>query len=153
MIEADTAEDALRKRALQFLDRRAMSRRELIEKLVQKGEDKAAVEAAVDWLVEMGLLKDEHYAELIVRHYAEKGYGRRRIEQELWRRGIAKELWGVALQEMPEEDDALDRFIASKLRGEAPDPKEEKRVADALCRRGYSWDEIREGLRRYKDAL
>ena len=153
MIEEQSPQEALRRRALGMLDRRVLSRRELIDKLVEKGEVKTEAEEAVDWLVEMGLLRDEHYAELIVRHYAGKGYGRKRIEQELWRRGIEKELWDTALQEMPEENDALDRFIESKLRGESPDPKEEKRVADALSRRGYSWDEIKEGLRRYKESL
>ena len=153
MMDDHAPEIALRKRALELLNRRAMSRRELMDKLVQKGEEKAQTEEAVDWLVEMGLLNDLDYAEQIVRHYAGKGYGRQRVEQELWRRGIEKNLWDEALQEMPEESDALDRFIESRLRGEAPDPKEEKRVADALARRGYSWDEIKEGLRRYKDAL
>ena len=146
-------QEALRKRALKLLDYRAMSRRELIDKLVQKGEDAEAVEEAVDWLVEMGLLHDAHYAEMVVRHYAAKGYGQKRIEQELWRRGIEKDLWHIALEELPNGDDAVDRFIQSKLRGEMPDQREEKRVADALARRGYNWDEINAGLRRYKETL
>jgi len=146
-------QDVLRKRALEMLGRRAMSRRELIEKLVQKGEVAEDVEETADWLEEIGLLNDADYAELIVRHYAEKGYGRRRIEQELWRRGIEKDLWDMVLSEMPEGDNALDRFIQSKLRGSVLDQKEEKRVADALCRRGYNWDQIRAGLQRYRESL
>ena len=152
MRDTNIPEDA-RRRALEILNRRAMSRRELLEKLVQKGETKEAAEAAVAWIAEMRLLDDEGYAEEIVRHYAAKGYGQKRIEQELWRRGIEKDLWSTALEAMPEEDDSLDRFIASKLRGSDPDKKEEKRLADALARRGYSWDEIGAGIRRYRETL
>ena len=146
-------DEAIRKRAVEILGRRAMSRRELIDKLTQKGEDREASEEVADWLVEVGLLNDADYAEMVVRHYAAKGYGQLRIQQELRRRGIDKELWDRALAEMPEEFDALDRFIQSRLRGEDPDRKEEQRVADALRRRGYNWDEISAGLRRYRDSL
>jgi len=146
-------QEALRKRALEMLGQRAMSRRALTDKLLQKGESAEAAEETADWLEEMKVLNDADYAELIVRHYAEKGYGRRRIEQELWRRGIEKDLWDTALREMPEGDDALDRFIQSKLRGDMPDPREKKRVADALCRRWYNWDQINAGLRRYQESL
>ena len=153
MMGDHTPEEALCRRALEILGRRAMSRRELIDKLVQKGEDESAAEAAADWLVEKRFLDDADYAAQIVHHYAGKGYGRQRVAQELWRRGIEKDLWDAALEERPAGDEALDRFIESKLRGRDPDKKEEKRVADALCRRGYNWDEIREGLRRYRESL
>jgi len=146
-------QDALRDRALALLGRRAMSRRELIDKLVRKGESPEAAEEVADWLEETGLLNDADYAEQVVRHYAEKGYGQKRIEQELWRRGIAKDLRHTALEAMPQNDDALDRFIQTKLRGNIPDKAEEKRVADALARRGYNWDEISAGMRRYKEQL
>jgi len=143
-------EQGIRSRALGFLDRRAMSRKELVDKLVQKGEDRAQAEQVADWLVEMGQINEEEYAGAIVRHYAAKGYGRKRIEQELWRRGVEKEVWDQAFSEMPEDtDETIDRFIESKLRGEIPDRKEEKRVTDALMRRGYGWDEIRSAMRRY----
>jgi regulatory protein len=48
----------------------------------------------------------------------------------------------------------VDKLLQSKLRGKDPsDPKEIKRVSDALMRRGYSWSEIKEGLRRYGSDL
>lgn len=153
MMDENASFETLKNRALEMLGRRAMSRKELIDKLVQKGEVVEAAEEVADWLEEMRFLNDADYAGLIVRHYAEKGYGKKRIEQELWRRGIAKELWETALEDLPEGEVEIDRFIQSKLRGETPDKREEKRVIDALCRRGYSWDQINAGLRRYKETL
>jgi len=153
LLAAD-AEQGLRSHALRLLDSRLMSRRELIDKLVQKGEDRNRATEVADWLVEMGQLCEAEYAGSIVRHYAAKGYGRKRIEQELWRRGVEKAFWETALHEMPTDtDDTIDRFIETKLRGEVPDRKEEKRVTDALMRRGYGWEEIREAMRRYVESV
>jgi len=142
-------------RGMAIINRRMVSHRELIDKLVQKGELREDAEQVADWMVEIGLINDVDYAAEIVRHYSARGYGRRRVEQELHRRGIAREHWTDALGELPREsDDAIDQFIQSKLRDAGlSDRREEKRVADALARRGYDWDEINAGIRRYKASL
>ena len=84
----------------------------------------------------------------MVRHYAAKGYGERRVRDELYRRGVPKELWDEALAEMPEQDDTLDRLIRSKLGGKEPSKENLSRVSAALQRRGYGWQEIREAIER-----
>ena len=137
-----------KKRALELLGRRAMSAKELFDKLVCKGEAEANAAAAVRWLLDNRLLDDESYAAAIVRHYAAKGYGEGRIRQELYRRGIERGLWDAALGEKPEETDALDRYIASHLR-DPQDREQVRKVGAALYRRGYGWEEIRSALRRY----
>ena len=50
-------------------------------------------------------------------------------------------------------DDAIDRFLAAKLRGRPADEKTIKKTIDALLRRGFSYGEIREALRRYEADL
>ncbi len=135
-------------RALELLSRRPMSSRELRDKLVQKGESEERAEACVRWLRENRLLDDESYAADVARHCAAKGYGAGRIRQELFRRGVERELWDAALEEKPDNRDSLDRYIASHLR----DPKDRgqvRKVSAALYRRGWSWEEIRSALRRY----
>ena len=137
-----------KERALELLSRRPMSARELRDKLVQKGEPESRAEACVGWLRELGLLDDESYAAAVARHYAAKGYGDGRIRQELYRRGVGRELWDGAFSEKPDNRDSLDRYIASHLR----DPKDRgqvRKVSAALFRRGWSWEEIRSALRRY----
>lgn len=141
-----------RDRALEFLSRRPMSAKELHDKLVQKGEEEAIAEYCVGWLTEQGFLNDERYAAMVVRHYAAKNYGAGRIRGELSRRGIARELWDAALREAPEPDDKIDKFIASRLRD--PEDREQiQKISNALYRRGYGWDQIREALRRYSDTI
>lgn len=142
-----------RARALRILGKRNMSRREIADRLVQKGESEETAEDTADWLIQIGAVNDTEYASLIVRHYISRGYGKMRIQDELYRRGIEKELWEEALTALPETEDKAYEYVVSKLRGSAPDKAALKRVTDALYRRGFSWDEIKSAIRRYNEAL
>ena len=132
-------------RALRIINTRAMSRYEMQSKLREKGEKPEHAEYCADWLCELGLISDESYAGMLVRHYSDKGYGRGRIVQELRRRGIAQELWDEALNEMPEPDDKLRRFVETRV-SDPSDKAQIQKVSSALYRRGYSWDEIRHAI-------
>ena len=138
-----------KERALALLDRRDYSRAELLKKLLEKGEEEAEATAAVDRLTELGFVDDARYAPIVVRHYAAKGYGARRVQQELARRGIPKELWDEAMAQMPAQDDTIDRLLRSRLRGGETDRAALKRASDFLLRKGYGWDEIKSALERY----
>ena len=49
---------------------------------------------------------------------------------------------------MPEQDDRLRSFIASRLTD--PDDKVQvRKISNTLFRRGYSWDEIRHAINQY----
>ena len=144
--------DKTKARALRMLDKRDYARQELINKLVEKGETEEDAAEVTDRFVSLGIINDERYSAILVRHYAAKGYGASRIKNELYRRGIDRDLWDAALEEMPEQEDTLDRFLQTKLKGSA-DEKAIKRATDALVRRGFSWEEIRSALMRYKSEL
>ena len=74
----------------------------------------------------------------------------RKLKDELFRRGVDRSLWEEALEEVEDPAEQIDKLIAKKMRGEDPkDRKALKRTADALARRGYGWEDIREGLLRY----
>jgi len=147
------AESGAKSRALRMLGTRQMSRRELVDKLTQKGETEENAAAAADFMERIGAVNDEEYSKAIVRHYSKKGYGAARIKQELSRRGIPRELWDEALCELPEGDEAIDALIARKLAGREPDKREVKRLTDMLLRRGFSWGQIKAALGRYDEAL
>ncbi len=85
---------------------------------------------------------------MVVRHYAAKGYGRRRVENELYRHLVPREYWEDALEALPEAEETLDRLIQSKLRGTKPDEAQIRKLRDSLCRRGYSWEAVRAALAR-----
>ncbi len=140
--------DEARQQALKILERRDVSRKMLLDKLTEKGISNTDAEEVADWLCGLGVVNDERYAGLVVRHYAAKGYGRRRIRDELYRRGIDREFWDGALAELPETDDAVDRLLSVRLRG-AVSPEALQRAQSYLLRRGYSWDEVCAATERY----
>ena len=147
LLQDKSAAAFAREKALNLLSLRPHSQKELRDKLVRKGTEPAAAEAAIGWLTEHGYLDDAAYASAVARHYAKKGYGARRITAELQRRGVARDLQDEALQDLPEPDAEIDRFLRSRLRN-PDDPNEVRKASAALSRRGYSWDEIRSALNR-----
>jgi regulatory protein len=152
-LKAASVSASSRARALRILGKRNMSRREITERLVSKGEEEETAQETADWLERIGALNDEEYAALIVRHYASNGYGRGRIKDELYRRGIGRDLWEDALNALPEQDETIYKIISAKLKGEKPDRKELKRVTDGLSRRGFSWEEIKQAVDHYMGEL
>lgn len=137
-----------RARALRIINARPMSREEMRKRLTEKGETPENAELCADWLCEMGLINDEVYAGSVVRHYAAKGYGQARIKQELRRHGVPREMWDEALEQMPEQDEYLERFLRTRL-NDPNDRAQIKKVSDALFRRGYSWEQIKHALNEY----
>ena len=116
--------------------------------------DRETAEAAADRLEELGYLNDESYARTVADHYAAKGWGPSRVREELYRRGVPREYWDGALEDLDAPDDAIDTFLQKKLRGaDLTDPKTYQRAANALARRGFRWEDIKEGLRRYGAAM
>lgn len=151
----------VRGKALDMTAARPMSRRELVDKLTAKrpkGKDgrerpplagEALANETADWLEELGYLNDAEYARTVARHYSAKGYGEHKIKDELFHRGVPKKFWDEALAGAVEPESGIDTFLQRRFKGQQPDQKELKRAADALARRGYNWNEIREGLNRY----
>ncbi len=140
--------------AADLVGRRAMSRHELERKLAEKGASQAEARYAAEWLEAIGAIDDRDYAALLVRHYGQMGWGPGRIQEKLREKGIPRELWDEALEELPEAAGQIDAFLAGKLRGRVPDPREKKRLSDALARRGFSWGEIRSAwLRREAEEI
>ena len=138
-----------RARAAAMIGQRALSKKELQKRLVQKGESAENAAEAVEWLEDIGALDDLAYAKIVVRHYDAMGYGPAKLRNELYRRGVPRELWDEAIEaEAGDSAAAIDRYIAAKLRGKQADEKMIKRLSDGLRRRGFRWEDIRSALRR-----
>ena len=150
-LDASARQSAAKAAAASMIGSRPLSKKELTRRLVRKGADVEDAGAAADWLEDIGAVNDREYAALLVRHYAEKGYGRARIREEMYRRGVDRELWDEALEEMPDQTETLDRLIQKKCRGDLSDRREVRRVSESLMRRGFSWSEVKEALRRYTE--
>ena len=141
------AHRALKDQAVAFLLQRPYSKKELGERLSRRGGTREQVEEITAWTEEIGLLDERLYASRIVRHYSQKGFGPYKIRDELYRRGIPRELWEEALSELRDPEEAIEAYLQKHLRG--GDPKSLKRASDALGRRGFSWSDISPVLRRF----
>ena len=138
-----------KEKAIELLSRKPQSRRELERKLTQWEASEEETAALCDRMEELGYLNDAEYAAKVVHHYSAKGFGVRKLRDELYRRGVPRDLWEEALEQAEAPDDAIDAFVAKKLAGKSPDQKELKKISDALARRGHSWSDISAALRRY----
>ena len=139
--------------AADLIGKRAMSRRDLERKLREKGASEADARYAAEWLEAIGAINDADYAALLVRHCADLGYGPARTREKLYEKGVPRELWEDALDQMPDNGEQIDRVLQSKLRGRTPDEREKKRLTDALLRRGYSWGDVKAAWNRLGSAI
>ncbi len=139
----------LKERALSLLAGKPQSRRELERKLGEWGAAEQEAEEICGRLEELGYLDDSRYAALVVRHYAAKGFGEKKLRDELYRRGVPRALWDEALDQAPDPAEAIEAFLAKKLAGRAIDQPALKKASDALARRGFRWGDISQALRRF----
>ncbi len=138
-------------RAVRIVAASSVSKRDLEQRLVHKGEDPEQAKAAVDWMADMDLLDDRKTAESVVNTCIRKGYGMARAKQALYEKKIPKAYWEEALRDYPDQTEAIAAFLRSKL-GSAWDEKALKRAIDAALRRGHSYQEIRRALARLEES-
>jgi regulatory protein len=129
-----------------------MSKIALEKRLIQKGESAEAAQETVARLEKSGYINDSEYAASIVQHYITKGFGLAKIKNELYRRGIPRDMWDEALGEIDGMEDAALEFLQKRLQG-SDDKDELRRAADALCRRGFSYEEARQAVRQYLENI
>lgn len=151
-LNAKAGEVSAKMRAVRIVSASAVSRKNLEQKLRQKGESPDHAQDAVAWLEELHLLDDRDTARQIVRRGQGKGYGAARIRQMLYEKGIPKELWEEAMEDFPEPDEAICAYLDKFLPPNA-DYKAKKKVIDALLRRGHRYGDIQRCLRRRDQAF
>ena len=129
--------------AADLVGKRAMSRCELEKKLVERGASHSEARYASEWLEAIGAIDDRDYAAVLVRHYGRMGYGPARVREKLYEKGVPRELWDEALEELADSAAQIDGFLTGKLRGRTPDERERRRLTSALLRRGFSWGDVK----------
>ncbi|MBQ7044366.1 MAG: regulatory protein RecX [Clostridia bacterium] len=140
--------------AMFSLDMRDHSEREIRQKLSRK-YDENSVDTAVEKLIDLGLVNDRRYAELLTRELFErKRYGKNRVRSELYRKGIASEIVNEVLEEYENENEpdnvqTIVDIIEKKYYNKLIDEKSRQKVVAALVRLGYSFSDIRQAMREF----
>ena len=143
-------------RAAAALGRRARSAHELERWLLQRGFDRADVTDAVQRLTEIGAIDDSQFARAFARSRAlGKGMSRRRLTQELSRRGVARPMADAAIADVLEEESVDERALLESaahkklelLHGHDAETVR-RRLYGYLVRRGYDVNDIQAVLRK-----
>ena len=164
--EVWTAEIASRARAMQgfafarhaglmIIQRRAVTKKGLVDTLARKGHARTDAEQAAEALQRVGLIDDERVAEAAARSAARKGdVGRRLVEQKLRQKGVGAKDAKAAAERALEGRDAMEdalAFARKKARGSmgrVDHVAATRRIGSALARRGFDPETCREATRR-----
>ena len=132
-------------RAVRIVSATSVSKRDLQQRLIQKGEDPEQAREAVQWMSDLSLLDDGKVAEQVVARCISKGYGLARAKQALFEKKVPKEFWDDELADYPDLEEKIEDFLRSRI-SDPRDPREVKRAVDALMRRGHSYGAVRRVL-------
>lgn len=140
-------------KAVFLLSRRDLSRRELEDKLCrEKGtfhaERRDTAHAAAERMCALGYVNDTAYAVRTAESLRRvKGFPRRRIEEELHRRGLSRDDVREALDALPDDDTELALAFLHKKRYTVPESTEDwQRIAAAMARFGFDGGTVRRAL-------
>lgn len=154
LIQASDARRAQEK-ALYLLEYRNYSKRELTEKIARTAASREAAQAAAGRMEELGLIDDRRFGEDYAKElFSRKGYGARRVAQELRRKGLDQELVQELVEKYggPEQSgENIRRVLEKKYPGWREDEKVRRRAFAALQRLGYSYQEVREAMGQGED--
>ena len=144
-LRENAGQTSAKMRAVRIVSASSVSRRDLEQRLIRKGENEAQAKEAVQWMEELNLLDDGETARQIVSRCASRGYGAARAKQMLYEKKIPKELWDDALEDYPDQTEHILKFLNLKITDPA-DQRQIKKAIDALLRRGHSYGEVRRAL-------
>jgi regulatory protein len=146
-------------RALNLLAFRARSARELGRRLIEKGASAACTETVIAKLRQVGLIDDADFARQVARSKISSGASRRRLHQELFKRGVARDVADEAVTEVLEDENVDEVAVAERVaRKRLPslasvDPQSRRRrLYSFLARRGHDGETIRVVMGRVLDG-
>ncbi|MGI6497397.1 MAG: regulatory protein RecX [Oscillospiraceae bacterium] len=138
-------------KAARLLAFRSHSRQGLYRKLTQRGFPPPAVMAAIDRMEEIGVLDDQIYGRSLADRLIKKGYGPLRVEMELYKAGIERDLRDALVQALPPEGELAAAFLRKTCAPEdLLDEAYRRKLVGAMKRKGYGWSAVSESMREYE---
>lgn len=142
------------KRCLDYLAYRPRTEREIRIRLTDLDVPESVAERVMDRLNELSFLDDARFARQFAASRARsRGYGPRRIEADLRRKGIDARTAREAVSDACPPDSVDDQLKAQvekalhRYRKEEDDQKRKNKILAFLARRGFESSAIREALR------
>ncbi len=141
-------------RALYLLDGQDYSYSMLYRKLMQTYRDKDLCIQVLQKLLDAGSIDDRRYAQHLTESLiTRKKYGVYRVRQELYRRGIPKDIAEEALEGWEDaQEENIGEVLARKYGRYLTDPYDRKardKVTAGMIRLGYSYKGIKNAIEEY----
>lgn len=154
-IRLEDEELSCKEKALTLLEYSSQSAGRLAEKL-GRFYPKETVDKTIARLAELGLLDDLDYGRRLAADLLNlRGYSLGRVRQELYKRRLDKDTIQQVMDEIADIDQIgpIVALVQKKYLLRLREPRGREKVAAALQRRGYQYDEIRDALAQVLEEL
>ena len=161
-LSEDTYEQILRevqiprakKRAMHLLEKMDRTEQQLISKLKENGYAPEAISEAVEYVKSYHYIDDDRYARSYIRIHQENK-SKKRLQLDLMRKGIDKEIIEYALEEEFEQSE--EEMIQVLLKKKHYDPgckdrKQRDKMYRFLMQRGFSSSDISRAIGQYENC-
>ena len=137
-------------RAIDLISRRLRSEKEIRDYAKRKNWTPDNTNRVIERLKEKGYLNDTAFAESFIRarQNAEK-YSRRRIEQDLRKKGIANDIIQLVLHDEVNDHAALQKLVAKRYNRY----DDINKLKAYLMRAGFNYDDINKAIADYQNNL
>lgn len=137
--------------ALTLLTARDMTAQNLYQALVRRGIVAPVAQSTCQRLIENGLINDERYANRYVELRQNQPIGKYAMKQKLRAKGIDEQTAVDALENIDDDSQLtaakqLAAKLARKYEKETDSYKRKSKLSQAVARRGFSWDIVREAV-------
>lgn len=140
-------------RSLNLINKKDYSEAELHTKLLREGYKETAVDFALGKLKEHNFINDTRYAECYIRSKIALGWGRKKIEQQLYLKGVSF----AQLEGYPESyfkpQDELETIMRLLERKRLPDKNPYQKLYAFFARKGFNSSVIHRALSIYFEEL
>lgn len=140
-----------KERALWYLSRSDCSAKELTQKLCRADFPKEVAQAVTERMKELGYINDERYAERLAESYIlSKKVAPRLAVSQMIAKGIDSETAKQAIQATESDSvEIIRELIEKKYQSKLKSDDGVKKVIAALCRRGFSFSDIRQAIKKF----
>ncbi len=137
-------------RAMTFLSGAVKTEKQTRDHLKEKGYTPLVINSVIDKLNEYGFLNDGEYAKRYAESYSGKK-GARLIKLELMRKGVTEDAAEEAADGIGSQTQTVMQIADKYMRGKEPDLKTLQKLYRHVISKGFSFDDAKEAVDKYKD--
>lgn len=150
-IQLESEKNVALDKAMTFLSGAVKTEKQVRDYLKEKGFTPLVISYAIEKLNGYGFLNDADYARRYAETYADKK-GIMLIKQELKKKGVSDSDAEDALAILQDQSEAAAVIAEKYMRGKTPDAKTLQKLYRHLLSKGFSFDDARLAVEKYKNS-